>query len=322
MNLPPEAVLPPSSAAVFQDLDRNLSPRSKPQAHEATFWRGDRRVDVILKRSLHCDRAGNCFLVGSLQDITAQKRLEKRLNQRATELRRHNEQLQRSQQMLHHQANHDPLTGLGNRQFLDQALTRLLQKTNEKEELLSVLFLDLDGFKAVNDECGHQAGDEILIQTAQRLLKILRGDDVVARLGGDEFVVVLPGIPYREVAERVSRKIIRAIAEPFKLKGDRLSPLKPNPSPSEPPPPPNPRNNNARPRPRRRKPAPITAVTVSIGIAFSPQDALSPDHLIAAADHAMLSAKRKGKNNHQYYADLSPIDLGQSRHNLADPSPH
>ena len=315
MNQPPEAVLPPSSAAVFQDLDRNLSPRSKPKAHQATFWRGDRRVDVILKRSLHCDRAGNCFLVGSLQDITAQKRLEERLNQRATELRRHNEQLQRSQQMLHHQATHDPLTGLGNRQFLDRELTRLLQDTNTqdtntKEELLSVLFLDLDGFKAVNDECGHQAGDEILIQTAQRLLKILRGGDVVARLGGDEFVVVLPGIPYREVAERVSRKIIRAIADPFKLKGDRLSPL------SDPHPP---HHNGS---PHRRKKAAITAVTVSIGIAFSPQDATTPDHLIAAADHAMLSAKRKGKNNHQYYADLSPIDLGQSRHSIADPSPH
>ena len=225
LNQQPEDVLPPSSAALFKQVGQSLPPLGKPQVQEAQFWSpSGQEMTVILKRSLHCDRAGNLFLVGTLQDITAQKRLERRLTQRTQELARHNAQLQRSHRKLHHQATHDPLTRLGNRQFLYQELARLLGVAETDQGTLGVLFLDLDGFKGVNDDWGHQAGDEILVETAQRLIHVLRGSDVIARLAGDEFVVVLPDIPYPQVADHVSQKIIHVIAQPFVLRGDRFPP--------------------------------------------------------------------------------------------------
>ncbi|MEM1427235.1 MAG: diguanylate cyclase, partial [Cyanobacteria bacterium P01_H01_bin.130] len=224
LNQRPSAVLPPPCAAPFQELDQQQIRPGTTNSREITVCHPNgRRLTVILKRTFHCDRAGNRFLVGTLQDITAQKHLEERLTQHAAQLERHNAQLQRSQEKLHHHANHDSLTTLGNRQFLYRQLNRLLQAERSLEDegfILGILFLDLDGFKAVNDQWGHQAGDEVLVETARRLRRILRGGDVITRLGGDEFVIVLPQIPHYQVAEQVSKKIIRSIKHPFQITGD------------------------------------------------------------------------------------------------------
>ncbi|MEM6500893.1 MAG: CHASE2 domain-containing protein [Cyanobacteria bacterium P01_C01_bin.89] len=308
INQRPEAVLPPSSAEMFQALDQNLTLQGKPLSQESHFLnRHGRELTVILKRSLHSDRAGNSFLVGTLQDITAQKRLEQRLTRRATELRRYNEQLQRSHQELHHKATHDPLTNLGNRQYIHHQLRELTIRSQAEQETFSVLFLDLDGFKAVNDRWGHQAGDDVLVETARRLVDILREGDVIGRLAGDEFVVVLPKVPYTEVAERVAHKIIGTIAQPFEIAGDhRTSSYGVD----------NDQNSGEAIAPSQTNQSDIAHVTVSVGIAFFPEDAITPDQLIAAADYAMLSAKSKGKNNCQYYETLKPVDLEHSRHRL------
>ncbi|MEM1426520.1 MAG: CHASE2 domain-containing protein, partial [Cyanobacteria bacterium P01_H01_bin.130] len=236
LNQRPSSVLHPSSAAPFQELEQQqILPGSTDSREIIIYHPNGRQLTVLLKRSCHCDRAGNRFLVGTLQDITAQKHLEKRLTQHAAELERHNEQLQRSQEKLSHQVNHDSLTTLGNRQFLYRQLDRLIQAEHALEDqgfILGILFLDLDGFKAVNDQWGHQAGDEVLVETARRLRRILRGGDVITRLGGDEFVIVLPQIPNYDVAERVSQKIIGSIKQPYQVTGDYTHTAQALPAPS------------------------------------------------------------------------------------------
>lgn len=117
-------------------------------------------------------------------------------------------------------AKHDPLTGLPNR----QAYELYLEKAIEKYKTLTILFLDLDGFKAVNDQYGHHAGDELLIQVASRIKKDIRGEELVSRIGGDEFVLVLTNSE-EPIANgrRISERIIARINEPYFIEGDEMS---------------------------------------------------------------------------------------------------
>ena len=124
----------------------------------------------------------------------------------------------------------------------------------------ALLLLDLDGFKAVNDNSGHDAGDELLKQVAIRVAGALRDSDFVARLGGDEFLVVVPQVSDRETAERVGKKLIDVIGAPFLLSSVSSS------------------------------------VTVSIGISIFPRDARTRESLMKCADLALYTAKRSGKN--------------------------
>lgn len=114
------------------------------------------------------------------------------------------------------EARTDPLTGAYNRRFLEEFLNREMARSRRSRQPLSVLMLDLDGFKAFNDEHGHLAGDEVLVAVAKSLRSALRTSDVVARYGGDEFVVVLPNTP-AEAARRVARELRRAVPPPVQL---------------------------------------------------------------------------------------------------------
>jgi diguanylate cyclase (GGDEF)-like protein len=125
-----------------------------------------------------------------------------------------------------------------------------------------VLFLDLDGFKAVNDTYGHDAGDELLRSVASRLKSSIRGSDLLARLGGDEFVIFLPEVEAVAAAEAVARKIVTALAEPYLLGAIQAH------------------------------------VTTSIGIALSPADGTDVETLLQHADLALYEAKSSGKNNY------------------------
>ncbi|HLE60952.1 MAG TPA: GGDEF domain-containing protein, partial [Thermoanaerobaculaceae bacterium] len=114
------------------------------------------------------------------------------------------------------EARTDPLTGAYNRRFLEEFLNREMARSRRSRQPLSVLMLDLDGFKAFNDEHGHLAGDEVLAAVAQSLRSAVRTSDVVARYGGDEFVVVLPNTP-GEAARRVARELRRVVPPPVQL---------------------------------------------------------------------------------------------------------
>lgn len=127
------------------------------------------------------------------------------------------------EERLAHQALHDPLTGLPNRRLFTDRLEHATARASRNEESIAVLFLDLDGFKEVNDSLGHEAGDELLVAVASRLSKCLRPGDTISRLGGDEFVVLLEEIAGVDEAEEVAERISRSLHTTFVLDGREVS---------------------------------------------------------------------------------------------------
>lgn len=126
------------------------------------------------------------------------------------------------EQNLHLQATHDPLTALPNRRLLQDRMEVALAQGVRKGTKVAVIMLDLDDFKLINDELGHRAGDEILVEVAKRLKGMVRAGDTVARLGGDEFVIVLPEMASARVSQRVARRILAGFKEPFHWKGKEI----------------------------------------------------------------------------------------------------
>ncbi len=226
---------------------------------------------VAIKRSLHQDAAGNTFLVGVMHDITERKRMEEELKRTAAELVRSNQELQQSANRLQYQATHDPLTGLPNRHLFEERLTQSLIWAAENNQKVALLFLDLDGFKLINDTWGHDIGDLLLKAVAQRLTRCLRGSDTVARLGGDEFTVILPAIPSVADAARVAEKILHTITQALTIGGH------------------------------------VIYVTSSIGVSLYPHSGRDVETLVKAADNAMYQAKGQGKNRYLIDAPTSTV---------------
>jgi diguanylate cyclase (GGDEF)-like protein len=169
------------------------------------------------------------------------------------------------QRKLSYLARFDPLTGLINRFLFGDRLTNAISRARRDGGIVSLMFLDLDEFKAVNDRFGHHIGDGLLKQVAQRIVASVRESDSVARLGGDEFTVVLEGSHRVEDAGHVATKILEAMQEPFHVGTHELR------------------------------------LTASIGIALYPVDGQSAQELLRDADIAMYSAKAAGKNTYQYF---------------------
>jgi two-component system cell cycle response regulator len=168
---------------------------------------------------------------------------------------------------------HDALTGLPNRRLLTDRIETTLQHARRNNEVIAVMYMDLDGFKEINDCHGHQCGDDLLRMVAQRLRGTMRREDTVARMGGDEFVMLLVDIASADDVMRPAAKTVQAMATPFNI-GD-LS----------------------------------LQVSASIGIAMFPADAQDAEALIARADEALYAAKRSGKNRF-HFADLSLLCAG------------
>ena len=185
-------------------------------------------------------------MVGVSMDVTAQRTQEEHL-----------------QKLAHY----DALTGLPNRVMLGQKLDSAMTHALSTQSLLGVAYLDLDGFKPVNDRFGHDAGDQLLIIAGARLTRMLHAQDCVARLGGDEFVILLPGLIDAADCERILHRVMESIAAPYTLQSERVT------------------------------------VTASIGYTLYPQDAADADALVRHADQAMYAAKQAGRNRfHQFDA--------------------
>jgi len=163
-------------------------------------------------------------------------------------------------------AYHDPLTRLPNRQLLLDRINQGLAKSERSQLLLAILFLDLDKFKEINDNLGHDIGDELLKTIAVRVSASVRGSDTVARAGGDEFIIVLPEINDRHDAVLVAKKILEGIGSSIIIKGYELD------------------------------------VSASIGIAFYPSDGTDAFELMKKADTAMYVAKDAGRNCYRLYS--------------------
>ena len=170
----------------------------------------------------------------------------------------------------------DALTGLANRTSLAPALQQAVERTKRRSSKLAGLFIDLDGFKQVNDAHGHDAGDRLLAEAARRLRASLRAGDPVARLGGDEFFAVLEDVHDAPSIERVAQKLLAAIREPYDIGGGRQA-----------------------------------AVSASIGISVFPGDAADADTLVKHADTAMYDAKQAGKNTYRFFGALAGGGAGR-----------
>ncbi|MEX2525310.1 MAG: diguanylate cyclase [Gammaproteobacteria bacterium] len=214
--------------------------------------------DVILYRKIDADQGryvsvsgepvyderGNfCGYRGVARDVTEQKQAEEKIQYLAT---------------------HDTLTGLPNRALFSQLLNYSIETARRYDRGFAVLFLDLDGFKRINDTLGHHAGDRLLVEVSERISNGLRDSDVLARMGGDEFVILAQEACEKEQIDRVANNVLAAVRKPVVIQ-----------------------NQECR-------------VTVSIGICIYPEDAQDEDTILKQADTAMYMAKQKGKNNHHY----------------------
>ena len=181
------------------------------------------------------------------------------------------------QRQLEHFAHFDALTGLPNRVLLADRLQQAILQSQRRTLSVAVLYLDLDGFKAVNDEHGHGVGDELLITLAQRMRAALRDGDTLARIGGDEFVAVLANLEQPQDCEVVISRLLQAAAEPVVLGGT------------------------------------VLRVSASIGVTRYPQDAADADQLMRHADQAMYIAKLGGKNRCHHF-DVAQDTAVKTRH--------
>lgn len=172
----------------------------------------------------------------------------------------------RMEELIRHQAHYDALTNVPNRQFFMELLSKSLAQSRRNEKKLALLFLDINGFKQVNDTLGHSCGDKLLQEVARRLTSSIRESDTVARLGGDEFIIVMPNLARTDDVDIVLEKILGLFDSPFLL-GDMA-----------------------------------VESSVSIGISLFPDDGMIGDELMRNADIAMYGAKESSSCSYMFYA--------------------
>ncbi len=197
----------------------------------------------------------------------AYRLLETRVKERTSELSERNSQLlseiyehRKTQEKLQYMVRHDPLTGLPNRRWFSEQLMEDIKLAGRNNQMLAVMFLDLDKFKEANDTYGHDYGDLVLVSAAERVRDALRESDKIARLGGDEFIIILPNIRSTNGAKAVADKVLESFDQPFIFEGISCS------------------------------------LGVSIGISLFPLHSENAETLLAHADTAMYQSKKSGRN--------------------------
>jgi diguanylate cyclase (GGDEF)-like protein len=172
--------------------------------------------------------------------------------------------LQESRAELERQALYDELTGLPNRRLFAERLTQVLAIAEREGQMAALFYVDLDGFKLVNDRLGHLAGDLLLKGVAHRMLTRVRKSDTLARMGGDEFTWLVAHLSHKDQAARLAEEMLQTLSEPYEIQGLTIS------------------------------------ITASIGIGLFPDDATDAAVLIQQSDSAMYDVKRDGKNGVRY----------------------
>ncbi|MCW8887555.1 MAG: GGDEF domain-containing protein, partial [Gammaproteobacteria bacterium] len=200
--------------------------------------------------------------------FTIIKRLTQEIDRRNLIESELEERIAQRTQRLSFLATHDVLTTLPNRTLFREQLTQSIKQSHRSKNYTAVFFMDLDGFKEINDRYGHDAGDKVLIEISRRIGETVREEDLFSRIGGDEFTIILNNLANREAALPIADKIIRVTNEP--IISDELE----------------------------------LRVGISIGISFYPDDGETTDQLVSLADDAMYQAKGSGKNSYVTVSDI------------------
>lgn len=250
--LGPEGLGHATLAQIKKIYDAVILGQGRQDSTESQFWRKDgSEVQVEVQR--HAQRSGaDWIIVVVVRDITERKGAAKQ---------------------MYHMAHYDALTGLPNRTLFYDTLKKGLLHAAGAGWTVAVLFIDLDGFKYVNDTLGHAIGDELLSQCGGRLVQCVRIRDTVGRLGGDEFGLILLMEDQQQGAAAVANKIRDALRLPFKLHGHEVS------------------------------------ITASIGITLHPDDSSDPETLIKYADTAMYRAKQAGRDTFRFFTSQMNVDV-------------
>ena len=218
-----------------------------PFVIEVGFEKGEQKTWTIIEASALKDANGDIYgYMGAISDIT---------------------DLKNAQLKMENLAFYDPLTGLSNRRLFKERLEKSIADCKRRGTYLALLFLDLDQFKRINDSLGHDAGDQLLVESAKRLVKSVRESDTVSRIGGDEFTVLLNDIESSHDVIHIAEKILNQLRAPVMLKNQEIS------------------------------------NSVSIGITLGPSDGEDANTLMRNADMAMYRAKSLGRNNFQFFSE-------------------
>ncbi len=242
-------ILPDKSSELAQTYDLTTLKSGQDQKYETTFPFSDGlRHEIEINKSVFIDGSGERVgVVGAFTDITERKIYEAKIN---------------------YLAMHDQVTGLPNRNMFYAQLKKAIAMAERNNYSLAILYIDLDGFKIINDSFGHSAGDTLLRTVGKRLSKSIRKSDTACRIGGDEFVVLIEMYSDQADLKIIAEKLCKSLAAPSPCEGH------------------------------------ICQTGASIGIALYPQDAETPQNLVKAADTAMYAAKQQGKNQACFYNSL------------------
>ncbi|EKQ53622.1 MULTISPECIES: diguanylate cyclase [unclassified Clostridium] len=205
----------------------------------------------------------------SLENAYLYDNLKELVDERTRELREEINERKKTENLLSEMANYDYLTNLSNRRRLEEVLEESIIAAKQNKNKICVLFVDLDGFKAINDKYGHDKGDVVLVTVAQRISEAVRSCDTVSRMGGDEFVIILQRVTGISKIKEICHEIITSVGKPILLNEEGIE----------------------------------VAVTTSIGVSISPFDGETAEELISNADKAMYIAKKNGKNRFVFYSE-------------------
>jgi diguanylate cyclase (GGDEF)-like protein/PAS domain S-box-containing protein len=250
--------LPESRVIISDALNKAVNEGVGYDLELETLTTKGRKIDIRTTCNVTQINGVPVRLTGIFQDISEQKEVQRKLESSNRDLKQANSALQLS-------AHFDPLTELPNRNLLADRMQQAIVKCARGKRSIAIAFIDLDGFKAINDSYGHSFGDELLRKVATNLYNVLRQGDTLARIGGDEFVAIVSDFETPEDASRPLNRMLEAIARTVDVYGKLLK------------------------------------VSASIGVTFYPQDNTNPDQLLRHADQAMYAAKQLGKNRYHIF---------------------
>jgi diguanylate cyclase (GGDEF)-like protein/PAS domain S-box-containing protein len=262
--------LPKSKDIIKKALDEAIKNGVGYDLELETYTTKGRKIDVRTTCTVTLEEGMPVRLTGIFQDISTHK-----INQR--KLEKSNLNLAEANSALKLSAHYDPLTKLPNRNLLADRIEHAVKKSVRNKTFVAVAFIDLDGFKEVNDRHGHNIGDELLKKVTHQLTNVLREGDTLSRFGGDEFVAVIDDLSDPSESDLVVSRMLESVATTLMIQEKLLK------------------------------------ITASIGITFYPLDNASPDQLLRHADQAMYIAKQKGKNR-SYIFDIEQ-DAAVKHHN-------